>query len=268
MNWMKNGTSKTHITIITAIVTAVITATITVGIPEIVKAVKPAETINVVLQDLREKEPEEFNHYIETTLQKNDQIIMNKVEDTLTFNNNSLDYYTLGMDKYISVSELISASSGMITLSENGKLNIFADTTEMGDGLPVAGKDWMEECPPYELGDFSIVLESNGDEVHIGGVTYLNGLLSTPVWQSQALFNLQGKYQTLTFSAGHVDKSAMYDCTYNFYIDGKKVKTITLKADQLLEEFEIPLNNGQQLKIENMDTRSYTKFAFVNGYYS
>ena len=76
------------------------------------------------------------------------------------------------------------------------------------------------------------------------------------------------KYQEVTVSVGHVDGSAMVDCTYNFYVDGELVKTVTIKADALPVTLEIPLNYGQQLKIENPDTIAYTEFGFFNGQFS
>lgn len=262
---MKTGTSKVSVSIITAVVTAVITATITVGIPEIVKAVKPAETINVVLQDLREKKPEEFDQYLETELQKSNRVIMDQPSARLKLYDQTIPYYTLGVEKYVSLSELIRASEGRLQISNDGILNMSGAVIEPNKNQSDDGSDWMEECPPYELGRFTIILESDGKEYNIGGAAYSQGLLSEPVWESQALFNLQGKYRTLTFSVGHVDGTDMSNCTYNFYIDDEKVKTITLKADQLITEYEIPLDYGQQLRIENMNTSSFVKYLFIDG---
>lgn len=209
---VSSRTSKAQISLLTAVVTAVITATITVGIPELVKAVQPDETIHVVLQDLREKDPEEFDQYIETEFQKNNQVVMERAEGGLSFGDDALSCYTLGEEDYISVSELVRASGGMLQITGDGSLSAGTDLRASGE----TSSNWLEACPPYDLGAFTTVLEADGGTFQVGGIAYSEGLFSEPVWQSQALFNLQGNYKALTFSAGHIDETDLHDCTHNF----------------------------------------------------
>lgn len=259
---MERQRSEIGIRILIAAVTAVITA----GVPLIFKALQPSEPIQVVLQDLREQEPEAFDQYIETELKNQNQVVMNPAETEVRFNDTAIDAYTAEGETYVSLPDLLQASGGELTMGADGTLALSGGTA-LESGSPER-QNWLEACAPYELGAFELVLESEGDSMEIGGVSYTDGLLSSAAWNSQVLFNLQGKYRTLTVTAGHVDGSAMVDCTYNFYVDDKNVKTVTLKADALPVTIEVPLNYGQQLKIENLDTVAYTKFGFVDGYFS
>lgn len=252
------------------ILIAAVTAVITAGVPLLFQASQPAEPLQVVLQDLREQEPEAFDQYIESELKSQEQVVMRRAETEVRFNGSAVGSYTAEGETYVSLPDLLQAGGGELTLGADGTLALSGGSAPGSgdrDASPEGG-NWLEACAPYELGAFELVLESEGDSMEIGGVSYTDGLLSDAAWNSQVLFNLQGKYRTLTVTAGHVDGSAMVDCTYNFYVDGKNVKTVTLKADALPVTIEVPLDYGQQLKIENLDTVAYTEFGFVDGYFA
>lgn len=249
------------------ILIAVITATITAGIPLIFHVLQPPKPLHVVLQDLRLQEPDEFNQYIETELQNQSQAIMDHSNTGVLLNGIELDCYSVDKTTYISLSDLLRASNGMLKMDADNSLMFFDPPESIAESIPL-GQNWLETCPPYELGKFSLVQEADGHSMQISGCLYTDGLHSDAAWNSQVLFNLQGKYRTLTVLVGHVDGSAMVDCTYNFYVDGLRVKSVTVKADALPVSLEIPLNYGQQLKIENLDTIAYTEFGFFNGQFS
>ena len=251
--------------ILTTAITAVITATVTAGVPAVIKLFRPNETINVLLQDLRAQEPERFDQYIQTQLQQNNKAVMQYQQKSVQFQDDLLDCYLLGDKQYVAVSDLLAV--GTLELDSNGVLRYTVPTSSQTDQPSQIAEEgtWLEQCPPYETGSNDLLLALTGDYVTIAGEEYTNVLLSKPIWSSQALFNLKGKYRTLTVYAGHVDGKDMVDCTYNFLVDGELVKTVTLKADQLLTKIEIPLNFGQQLSIQNTDTISYTQFGFVSG---
>lgn len=249
----------------TRILIAVITASITAIIPLIFKALQPSEPLYVVLQDLRSQEPEAFDQYIETAIKDQDQSIMEHMDTGILLNGTEIDCYAAEGKTYIALSDLLDASGGALSMDTEGAL-VFSDTSPVTDPSGPR-QNWLEACFPYEQGQFDPILESEGASMQISGISHTDGLLSNTSWRSEVLFNLQGNYKVLTLSAGHIDGSAMVDCTYNFYVDDSCVKTVTLKADALPVTLEIPLDHGQQLKIENLDTVSYTKFGFFDGYF-
>ena len=260
---MKKKISENGIRILIALITAAITA----GIPLIFNALQPSEPLHVVLQDLRAQEPEAFEQYIESEFKNQSQIIMKHSDTGLLLNGAELDCYSVGGKTFVSLSDLLLASGGVLDMDANGSLVFSKVFTSEGDAVPFE-QNWLDVCPPYELGNFELVQASDGRSIQIGGCSYTDVLRSDAAWSSQVLFNLQKKYQELTVSVGHVDGSAMVDCTYNFYVDGELVKTVTIKADALPVTLEIPLNYGQQLKTENPDTIAYTEFGFFNGQFS
>ena len=260
---MKKQRSELTMRVLVAVVTALITA----GLPLVWQALRPAQPLRVVLQDLRTQEPEAFDQYIEETLSDRAQTVLDHSEAGLRMNGVTMDCYTSGSETYVSLSDLLRAGGGALTLDAGGALALTGIPAPETDTAFPQGQAWLEACPPYELGDFALVLASRGESMQIGGSSHTDGLLSATAWSSQALFALQGKYRTLTVTAGHVDGTDMVDCTYNFYVDDALVKTVTLEADALPTAIEIPLNYGGQLKIENLDTVSRAQFGFVDGYF-
>ena len=249
----------------TAIISATITAAITVGVPAIIESLKPEETVHVVLQDLREKDPQKYEEYIQSEILNQNQVIMDTADQQLTLNGSPVSAYLLGNEKYVSLSDVIQNSSGIFVEGEDGA---FITTPQKNGGEkqePRTGTNWLEQCMPYELGNFELCLEREGKEFCIAGQIYNNGLVCDSAWDSNALFNLDGKFETLYISIGHVDGSDMQDGTFNFYVDNTLVKTVKIKAEDLIGKYEIPLNYGKHLKIENKSTISYAKFGFTEG---
>ena len=64
------------------------------------------------------------------------------------------------------------------------------------------------------------------------------------------LFNLDNAYNELVLTVGVSDDYiTQLSSKINFYVDGVKVKTISVNAESMPEEITIPLNYKRQLKI-------------------
>ena len=110
-------------------------------------------------------------------------------------------------------------------------------------------------CPPYD-GLFRIVCSKNGEYITVAGEKHTDAITFESKYVTDklpALFNLDGKYQHLTFKIGRVDESLRENATLNIYLDNKLVKTCELKADGLPQEIEVNLNNALGMKIELAD---------------
>lgn len=115
-----------------------------------------------------------------------------------------------------------------------------------------------------ELGVFGVL--SNTDEAvfdgsssfttfSMGGVKYNEGLLfystnsllmKKPAYAS---FNLGGKYDTISFLAGHISNSDVYkDDTIEIYTDGVLLKTITVDCTMLPQEYIIDVKGCHHLE--------------------
>ena len=80
--------------------------------------------------------------------------------------------------------------------------------------------------------------------IKMDGKTYTNGIEI----DNYALFNLDGRYDTLEFDVGHKD-SVWLDKELLIYLDGQLVRTVEIKAEELVKHVRIPLNGALQLKL-------------------
>ena len=109
----------------------------------------------------------------------------------------------------------------------------------------------MDFLRPYEIqhstgwASFNADYESDGGRVEIDGEYYTNVLSG---WWGSALFNLDGKYDTLTCVLGPT-ANLNDEKTVTFIVDGKIVETIVIEPNSFSEEINIDLQKGLQLKI-------------------
>lgn len=100
-------------------------------------------------------------------------------------------------------------------------------------------------CPPYQTGgsyDHGFF-----ENVPIVGHTYREGYVVGS--NGFAWFNLNGKYNTLTFDIGHRDDAGIYDAELKVYLDDILAYTLSLKSDMLPKHVTIPLHGALQMKI-------------------
>jgi len=124
----------------------------------------------------------------------------------------------------------------------------------------------LNVCPPYQTEKFKMpstvtmagTKYSNCFYIDCGSWVYGDG---SPVWDGLALFNLNGKYDMLTFSIGHIDGTDMQTGWYDIYLDDELALSLELKPEMLPREHTIPLNGALQMKIVACGGESY---AFAN----
>lgn len=128
------------------------------------------------------------------------------------------------------------------SLGENVKWE--GNTKSVYIGKHVGSSSYLlNVCPPYQ----TYSLYDTPATVTMSGVKYANCMRTSGF----ALFNLNGKYNTLSFDVGHMDGRSMKTGTqYNIYLDGTLVFSIDLDPEAFPEHVEIPLNGALQMKIE------------------
>lgn len=140
------------------------------------------------------------------------------------------------------------------SLGENVQYDGATQSVYIGDD-PRMTNYLVNVCPPYEKSCYE-----TPSSFAMAGKTYTNGF--TLQYRGSALFNLNGKYQTLEFDLGHVDGSQMDDLTVTIYLDGSVSKVIEAKAEDLPRHITIPLNGALQMKIELSEY--WAKYGFAN----
>ena len=112
-------------------------------------------------------------------------------------------------------------------------------------------------CPPYQTNRYE-----EPSTFKMGGNIYNNGFILDN-HGGYAIYNLNGKYQTLEFDLGYVEGGRV-DCQVNIYLDGQIVKTIEMGAEDLPQHFSISLSGALQMKIENVRYGNTGEYGFAN----
>ena len=118
---------------------------------------------------------------------------------------------------------------------------------------PGEHESWLIQCPPYKIHEsIGKVLPSDGKYLKMSGKDYNDCLqFNANKGASFALFNLDGKYESFTFTLGIQDDSAkVTDGVFNIYLDDKLAHTENIEPDALARQITVPTNGALQMKLE------------------
>ena len=117
------------------------------------------------------------------------------------------------------------------------------NTAYLGDNLGVS-TFLMDVCPPYEK-SYNV----NVGTVTMSGQNYGHGFSITNDAKQYAYFNLNGNYRTMEFDFGATDGYNDESASYEIYLDGQLVETITHNPGEMVKHYTVSLNNALQMKI-------------------
>lgn len=146
----------------------------------------------------------------------------------------------------------IAAAAVSKSLGENVKWDGKSRSVYIGKHIG-SSSYLLNVCPPYETTSID-----TSATFTMAGKKYANGLMlygGEDYDPSFALFNLNGKYDKLKFTAGHVDGRDMWDGQYNIYLDGELVFSLDMDPQAMPKEYTVPLNGALQMKIEAIGFR-------------
>ncbi|MBR4308129.1 MAG: hypothetical protein IKT58_00895 [Oscillospiraceae bacterium] len=126
-------------------------------------------------------------------------------------------------------------------------LNLMLMPSETGPGegeAPVKGGHLLFTCPPVETKGYT---EKTTFFLREGA--YNNGFSLNDNYGGMARYVPDGKYQVLSFDAGHIDGKNNETGYYDFYLDGELVQTLVLDPAAEVQHYEIPLNGAKELII-------------------
>ena len=152
----------------------------------------------------------------------------------------------------------IAAKAVSLSLGENVKWD--GTTRSVYIGKHEGSSNYLlNVCPPYQGSRFI-----TPTTVRMAGEKYANCITFDTSAGGNALCNLGGKYDKLTFTVGRVDNtnrcSGEPQC--NIYLDGELVFSLDLDPEMMPREYTVPLNGALQMKIE-VDDDAWA-FALAN----
>jgi hypothetical protein len=165
-------------------------------------------------------------------------------------------YYGLGNITEVGKHNYSYEVTKVTTVNSDGEITYTCD--DCGDTYTEtdpAKKYCTDYLTPYETN--MTVWDStfgSSDYFSVMGVRCYRGLGSWKWIDNVALYNLDGQYESVTFTVGHVDNvDDSDDATLNVYIDGVEMKTIPLTRDMCSETYTIDTLGATQLKLEDID---------------
>lgn len=183
------------------------------------------------------------------------------------------------IDKKVTVNT-DGVASLKIKMTSNEELNHYDITYGVYDGTftrsgteadAIPESNMAGNCEPYEFaGDKKnkVIRSSDRQEIFMGGDSYTDCLqfyLWNPSRVPQAKFNFGGKYDSISFLAGHIDKTSRYPVTFEFATDGKVVKKLDLEPDDLPVPVTISLTGVKQMIISVSSSQPLNTYDYYYG---
>lgn len=135
---------------------------------------------------------------------------------------------------------------------------------------PGATQELTDVCPPYDKTGVDVYEGDPKSSFEIMGQKYVKGLKFDDRLRSHALCNLNGQYNSLSFDAGHVDKTGGdgHPKMLYIYADGQVIKELTLDSQGPIQHVDLNVSGVLQLKFEVVgDSSGYGasgKYALFN----
>ena len=114
---------------------------------------------------------------------------------------------------------------------------------------PGEEENWFSQCKPYQYSDAYECNFSKNEHFTMSGKKYTDGFVlydSSP----EALFNLDGKYDSVSFTVGHIDGQENEYVTMEIWLDGVISYSKDLKYEDVARKVTVPLNGALQMKIK------------------
>lgn len=174
---------------------------------------------------------------------------MNELEKENDSLNNKLDIITNEKEKL--KKKLDEANRTIVNETTTSE----EKTTEFVIEQTRTNGNFIELCQPYEISDGVNYAEyKSGKSFKMAGEKRTNGFTNL-CYNTYILFNLNGKYNELSFDIGHVDGEQMLDANVSIYLDGQYYDSYEVKAEGMPYNISIPIKDVKQLKITFEDGR-------------
>lgn len=112
---------------------------------------------------------------------------------------------------------------------------------------------------PYQKSNIGDIYDGN-KFFKMMGKKYYYGFCGEPCYNSWAQYNLGEKYNTMSFSLGHVDNTAFEDATFVLEFDGVVVEQINLTGDMTTINKSISVKGVKNMKVSFRDAAHVTSW--------
>lgn len=140
------------------------------------------------------------------------------------------------------ISALRTVQSALEVLPENSELKSLQD--KVNKATPTYLLDVVK---PYSSNSYTEYI--NGETFKMGGKEYTNGF-TLSVDGGNSIFNMEGKYNTISFNIGHCDETDMEDGELKIYCDSVLKSTKKIDKEALPQKISVDITGVKQIKFE------------------
>ncbi|MBE6572709.1 MAG: hypothetical protein E7656_10715 [Ruminococcaceae bacterium] len=138
---------------------------------------------------------------------------------------------------------------------------------------PGEHESWLVQCPPYSSENMYMYPYNGIDSFKMSGKEYTNAFTMRG-WGAESggsgfcIFNLDGKYNSVTFTAGHVDDTRNENTVLTVYVDDAVAYKEEVKWDEPAKKITIPLNGALRMKMVITKESGWESYCgFADGYF-
>jgi len=133
--------------------------------------------------------------------------------------------------------------------------------------IPGQETSWMKKLPPYQVNKHSKIYDGSDHKAFmtIGGQEIMEGVQLegyNNVNLSYALWNTDLKYNSMTFTVGHIDGAREVNMDLNIYLDGQLYDSYGIKWDEPPKTITVPLNRAANIKLQGETVDSWNEHIY------
>lgn len=143
-------------------------------------------------------------------------------------------------------------------------------TVYVGD-VPGQVIDWMKKLPPYQVNTNSKIFDGSDPKSYmtISGNKITKGVQMSGGYKNEgyASWNTNLKYESMTFTIGHVDGSKEYKIRLDVFLDGELSETYTVDWSAAPQTITIPLDHAANVRLETLNVEGTSGWNHEFGIY-
>lgn len=133
--------------------------------------------------------------------------------------------------------------------------------------IPGQETSWMKKLPPYQVSKYSEIYDGTDHKAFmtVSGKEIMEGVQlkgDNSSYLSYALWNTDLKYNSMTFTVGHIDGTKDVNMNLEVYLDGQLYDSYEIQWDEPPKTINVPLNRAASVKLQGETVDSWNYHAY------
>lgn len=206
--------------------------------------------VNINQGTINEIKSQNINVYVDKVL-----------TDLVDINGNVVEPFADNAEIYVPLSSLSEIIDKPVEYDRTNKAVYVGESPNRTTNM----LDIVHGYDPQYITEYSFTQNKGTEYFTMAGKDYTDGMVaySSLTRQASINFNLEGRYNKLSFTFGHLDGTDMYPTKLIIKLDGYVEREIEINAEDYPVLVELDLTNAMQLRFE-MEITHDSGYAFTN----